>query len=120
MFFPFSPRDLLPPYWINRGAVAISTLAGALLATAAERSALLAPMGPFILGLTVIFWATATWWIPMLLVLGVWRHRVRAEHWLAGPMLGVVGLGTLLWLIGSFTYLSGGMDLDPDDPELYT
>lgn len=77
MFFPFSPRDLMPPYWINMGAVAISTLAGALLAGAAESSTLLAPLRPFILGLTVMFWATATWWIPMLLVLGIWRHRVR-------------------------------------------
>lgn len=86
MFFPFSPRDLMPPYWINMGAVAISTLAGALLATAAESSALLAPMRPFILGLTVMFWATATWWIPMLLVLGVWRHRIRGVRLSYDPL----------------------------------
>lgn len=30
-FFPFSPADLSPPYWINMGAMAISTLAGSLL-----------------------------------------------------------------------------------------
>lgn len=77
MFFRFSPEDLMPPYWINMGAVAISTLAGSLLATQAETSALLGPMRPFILGLSVMFWATATWWIPMLVVLGIWRHRVR-------------------------------------------
>jgi tellurite resistance protein TehA-like permease len=77
LFFQFSPDDLMPPYWINMGAVAISTLAGALLARAADDSALLGPMLPFITGLTVMFWATATWWIPMLLVLGVWRHYVR-------------------------------------------
>jgi tellurite resistance protein TehA-like permease len=28
-------------------------------------------------GFTALFWATATWWIPMLLILGVWRHIVR-------------------------------------------
>jgi len=77
MFFRFSPDDLMPPYWINMGAVAISTLAGALLSRAAGNSALLSSMLPFIKGLTVMFWATATWWIPMLLVLGVWRHCVR-------------------------------------------
>lgn len=77
MFFPFSPRDLMPPYWINMGAVAISTLAGAALSSAAESSVLLAPLRPFILGLTMMFWATATWWIPMLLVLGIWRHWLR-------------------------------------------
>ncbi|MCC7007957.1 MAG: tellurite resistance/C4-dicarboxylate transporter family protein [Acidobacteria bacterium] len=74
MFFGFSPRDLMPPYWINMGAVAISTLAGAMLADAARGSALVGPLRPFILGMTVMFWATATWWIPMLLVLWIWRH----------------------------------------------
>src|SRR5262249_39842759 len=30
-FFRLSPDDLTPPYWINMGAMAISTLAGARL-----------------------------------------------------------------------------------------
>jgi tellurite resistance protein TehA-like permease len=29
---------------------------------------------PFLLGFTLFFWATATWWIPMLVILGAWRH----------------------------------------------
>jgi tellurite resistance protein TehA-like permease len=77
MFFRFSPSDLMPPYWINMGAVAISTVAGAQLAGIAAGSALLAPLHGFILGLTLMFWATATWWIPMLLVLGIWRHHLQ-------------------------------------------
>lgn len=77
LFFEFSPGDLMPPYWINMGAVAISTLAGALLLFRAEHSLLLEPMLPFIKGLTVVYWANASWWIPMLLVLGAWRHLVK-------------------------------------------
>lgn len=77
MFFRFSPTDLMPPYWVNMGAMAISTLAGALLYAAARTSPTLAPLRPFLLGLTVMFWATATWWIPMLVALGAWRHVVR-------------------------------------------
>jgi tellurite resistance protein TehA-like permease len=76
-FFVMSPADLAPPYWINMGAVAISTLAGATLVAAAPESALLQELLPFIKGLTLLFWATATWWIPMLLILGVWRHVYR-------------------------------------------
>jgi tellurite resistance protein TehA-like permease len=75
-FFVMSPADLAPPYWINMGAVAISTLAGSLLVLEAPRSALLAELLPFLKGLTLLFWATATWWIPMLVILGVWRHGV--------------------------------------------
>jgi tellurite resistance protein TehA-like permease len=73
-FFPMSPADLAPPYWINMGAMAISTLAGATLLRAADVSAILSTLSPFLSGLTLFFWATATWWIPMLVILGIWRH----------------------------------------------
>ncbi|HET7433509.1 MAG TPA: tellurite resistance/C4-dicarboxylate transporter family protein [Thermoanaerobaculia bacterium] len=73
-FFRFAPSDLMPPYWINMGAMAISTLAGTLLLTNAAPSPLLLPLRPFLLGFTIFFWATATWWIPMLIILGIWRH----------------------------------------------
>lgn len=74
MFFDFLAADLAPPYWINMGAVAISTLAGCGLIFSAPEMPILARMEPFLLGATLVFWATATWWIPMLLTLGYWRH----------------------------------------------
>ena len=73
-FLPLDPRQLAPPYWINMGAMAISTLAGTLLASNAPQSPLLTTLLPFLLGLTLLFWATATWWIPLLVALGIWRH----------------------------------------------
>ena len=77
MFFQLEPSDLAPPYWINMGAMAISTLAGTFVTEAAETSPTLKPIYPFAFGLTVLYWSTATWWIPMLVVLGVWRHLIR-------------------------------------------
>jgi tellurite resistance protein TehA-like permease len=76
-FFVMSPSDLAPPYWINMGAAAISTLAGTMLVAAAPHSSLLDQILPFVRGFTLMWWATATWWIPMLVILGVWRHGVR-------------------------------------------
>jgi tellurite resistance protein TehA-like permease len=38
---------------------------------------LLSELLPFLKGMTLLFWATATWWIPVLLALGVWRHLVK-------------------------------------------
>jgi tellurite resistance protein TehA-like permease len=73
-FFPLDPRQLAPPYWINMGAMAISTLAGTVLVSRSANSALLAELLPFVKGLTLLFWATATWWIPLLVLLGTWRH----------------------------------------------
>lgn len=74
VFFRMSPADLTPPYWINMGAVAISTLSGATLILDAQRSPLLQSMLPFLRGFTLFFWATGTWWIPMLVILALWRH----------------------------------------------
>jgi tellurite resistance protein TehA-like permease len=76
-FFTLNPSDLAPPYWINMGAVAISTLAGTQFVVAAPHSNLLIDLMPFVKGLTLFYWATATWWIPMLVILGVWRHIYR-------------------------------------------
>ena len=73
-FFQFLPGDLSPPYWINMGAMAISTLAGSLLIINSPDAPFLRSLLPFLKGFTVFYWATGTWWIPMLVVLGVWRH----------------------------------------------
>jgi tellurite resistance protein TehA-like permease len=76
-FFPFSPGDLSPPYWINMGAMAISTLAGSLLIINAPDAPFLLSLLPFIKGFTVFYWATGTWWVPMLVVLALWRYVYR-------------------------------------------
>lgn len=76
-FFSFSPGDLSPPYWINMGAMAISTLAGSLLIANTKDAPFLAEILPFLKGFTIFYWATGTWWIPMLLILGVWRHIIK-------------------------------------------
>jgi tellurite resistance protein TehA-like permease len=100
-FLPMAPSDLAPPYWINMGAAAISTLAGAMLAGAAPSSPVIDQILPFVRGLTLMWWATATWWIPMLLILGVWRHGIRrfplrydALYWGAVFPLGMYTLCT--------------------------
>ena len=85
-FFAFSPADLSPPYWINMGAMAISTLAGSLLILNTPHAPFLHSMLPFIKGFTVFYWATGTWWIPMLVVLAVWRHGVRRFPFSYDPM----------------------------------
>jgi tellurite resistance protein TehA-like permease len=74
IFMPLPARELTPAYWINMGAMAISTLAGVSLVREAGRLPLLTELVPFLKGVTLLFWATATWWIPMLLALGAWRH----------------------------------------------
>ena len=76
-FMTVTADQMTPPYWINMGAVAITTLAGSSLVIQAERWSFLALLRPFLTGFTLFFWVTATWWIPLLVILGVWRHLVR-------------------------------------------
>ncbi len=74
IFFKLDPKDLTPPYWINMGAVAITTLAGATLMLNNAQWEFLQEILPFLTGFTLFFWVTATWWIPLLFILGAWRH----------------------------------------------
>ena len=76
-FFDFAPGDLSPPYWINMGAMAISTLAGSLLIENSPDAPFIASLLPFMKGFTIFYWATGSWWIPMLVVLAVWRYVLR-------------------------------------------
>ncbi len=74
IFFRFTSVQLAPPYWINMGAVAITTVAASSILSAADLSPLLTELVPFLRGLAIAFWAIASWWIPLLVVLGIWRH----------------------------------------------
>lgn len=75
-FSTLAARDFGPPYWINMGAAAISTLAGALLVARAETWPILGEYLVILKGMTVFFWAAASWWIPCLVSLMVWRYVV--------------------------------------------
>jgi tellurite resistance protein TehA-like permease len=76
-FLELTMERLTPPYWINMGAVAIATLAGSTLILHADTWSLFMLLKPFLLGFTLFFWATATWWIPLLIILSLVRHVVR-------------------------------------------
>lgn len=73
MFFKIGADEMGPPYWINMGAVAITTLAGANILLKGN-APFLSDLIPFIKGFTLFFWASGTWWIPLLFILGAWRH----------------------------------------------
>lgn len=76
-FIALTSESLTPPYWINMGAVAITTLAGALLLLFERKWDLLQFLRPFLAGFSLFFWSVATWWIPLLVILGIWRHGLQ-------------------------------------------
>ncbi|MCC6731069.1 MAG: tellurite resistance/C4-dicarboxylate transporter family protein [Chthonomonadales bacterium] len=84
-FFPLTPREFTPPYWINMGAIAITTLSGATLIQNAARWPFLQRILPFLDGYTLLFWVLCTWWIPLLVALEAWRHLWRGYPVRYGP-----------------------------------
>ncbi len=76
-FLPVTPADMGPLFWVVMGAAAIAANAGSTLILADPELPFLVAMRPFLNGMTLLLWAWATWWIPLLVIFGVWRHLVR-------------------------------------------
>ncbi len=104
LFHRTAPAALTPPYWINMGAVAITTLAGAELIARAQRLGDASAFPQIISMLTTGVWAVATWWIPLLVGLSLWRHAVRreplrydAQYWSVVFPLGMYSTATFVY-----------------------
>lgn len=76
-FFEMEAESFAPAFWINMGAVAITTLAGSLLLMNADQWDFIKMLAPFLKGFTMFFWAMSVWWIPLIVIMGVWRHLAR-------------------------------------------
>jgi tellurite resistance protein TehA-like permease len=104
IFLSMEPAKLTPPYWINMGALAITTLAGARLILSSKSWEGLHDLQPFISGFTLFFWATGTWWIPLLVIVGFWRHAVERvpitydpQYWSLVFPLGMYSVATFIF-----------------------
>ena len=86
-FVPMNREDFSPPYWINMGAVAITALAGSVLILRGETWPLLGPLLPFLRGFTFFFWAVASWWIPFLFALMIWRYLWMRDRFTYEPAI---------------------------------
>lgn len=93
---------LTPPYWINMGAVAITTLAGSTIILHAENMALLTEITPFLKGFTTFFWVTGTWWIPLLFILMIWRYAVHRYPLTYDPQLWGMAFPLAMYTTSTF------------------
>ncbi|MCF6158340.1 MAG: C4-dicarboxylate ABC transporter [wastewater metagenome] len=87
VFFKVSPDALVPPYWINMGALAITTLAGSILCINIPKVG--GPYNDFLgftKGLTLFFWSFGTWWIPFLVIIGVWKYAINKTQFKYTPL----------------------------------
>jgi tellurite resistance protein TehA-like permease len=98
LFMPMSPEEFGPLYWIDTGGAAISTLAGSLLLLQAQTWPLLARYVPFLEGVTLFAWAAATFWLPFLVAMTVWRYVVRRDRFRYAP-----GLWGMVFPLGMYS-----------------
>jgi tellurite resistance protein TehA-like permease len=97
-----TPATLSPDYWILMGATGITVLAGSgILKLPGTLPAISATAG-FVKGACFVFWSFGTWWIPLLVVLGLWRHvrrqwplRYEPALWTVVFPIGMYGVATL-------------------------
>lgn len=76
-FLSFKPEDTSPFLWVIMGAAASGANAGTSLLTADTHMPFLLALKPFIDGMSLMLWAWATWWIPMMIIFGIWKHVIR-------------------------------------------
>jgi tellurite resistance protein TehA-like permease len=86
------------------GALAITTLAGSRLLLVADQWSFLEELSTFLKGFTLLFWAAGTWWIPLLVIAGVWRHGVQRlpltydpQYWSLVFPLGMYTVATFIF-----------------------
>ncbi|KKO18975.1 MAG: tellurite resistance/C4-dicarboxylate transporter family protein [Candidatus Brocadia sp.] len=87
VFFKISPDALVPPYWINMGALAITTLAGsAICINIPKVKGHYADLLGFTKGITLFFWSFGTWWIPFLIIVGIWKYLFHKTQFKYNPL----------------------------------
>jgi tellurite resistance protein TehA-like permease len=96
LLYELRPQDLTPPYWVAMGAAAITVLAGARIVEMADAPMVAATRG-LIAGMSVAFWAFATWLLPVLVAAGWWRHRVHRV-----PLVYESGLWAIVFPLGMY------------------
>jgi tellurite resistance protein TehA-like permease len=100
-FQELEPDEADPPAWIAAGAVAITVLAGSNLLLARAASERIDGIAATLEALVILAWATATFWFPLMVAIGVWRHVVRRvplryhpSYWALVFPLGMYGAAT--------------------------
>jgi tellurite resistance protein TehA-like permease len=98
---PNTPDSFSPSYWIFTGATAISVLAGARILETPATSPVIGATGEFVSGGTFVLWAFGTWWVPLLVIFGVWRHIVKRR-----PFSYEAGLWSMVFPLGTYAAAS--------------
>jgi tellurite resistance protein TehA-like permease len=85
LFFIMEPEEMEPPYWINMGALAISTLTATRLAQSSADAEFLYNLHGFLVASAILLWSSATWWLPLQVLMGFWKHPYSHQKFSYSP-----------------------------------
>lgn len=108
-FLRVEPGDVTPLFWVVMGAAAIATNAGSTLILTDPGMPFLLALRPFLDGTTLILWAWSTWWIPLLVIFGVWKYIVRRD-----PIAYHAMFWSLVFPLGMYTLATWRLSLAAD------
>ncbi|GAB3522246.1 tellurite resistance/C4-dicarboxylate transporter family protein [Arthrobacter monumenti] len=95
------PTGLSPTYWIYMGATAISVLAGSRILLLPADLPIMQATRHFVAGMSYVLWSLGLWWIPLLLIFGLWRHMVRRV-----PLKYEAALWSIVFPLGMYSVAS--------------
>jgi tellurite resistance protein TehA-like permease len=97
-FYPIAAKEMLAPYWICMGAAAINCNAAGELVYSGWGVI-------FFIHAALILWAIATLFIPLLVLLGIWKHGVLREPFFYSPLLW-----SIVFPLGMYTMATDVID----------
>ncbi|RNE56757.1 tellurite resistance/C4-dicarboxylate transporter family protein [Cryobacterium tepidiphilum] len=112
---PSRPDNFNPSYWIYMGATAITVLAGSTIVVLPADIPVVRATASVVSGLTYLLWAFGVWWVPLLVIFGLWRHVVHKVR-----MRYEAGLWSIVFPLGMYSVASTHFGLAAHLPLLVT
>lgn len=105
MVVEVTPQEMGPAYWITMGATAISVRAASGILNLPGRVGgfPVSELHPFVIGASAVLWAFGSWWIPLLVLFGLWRHVVRRYPLGYEPRLWSMVFPLGMYTVASYT-----------------
>jgi tellurite resistance protein TehA-like permease len=113
-FMNMQANDYSPLMWVVMGAAAISANAGSNLLLIDPIIPMLINLQPVVQMLSIMLWTWATWWIPLLVIIGVWKHGYNKIPLVYEPMQW-----SIVFPLGMYAVATNNLALSAEFKPLY-
>ncbi|NQY25547.1 MAG: tellurite resistance/C4-dicarboxylate transporter family protein [Piscirickettsiaceae bacterium] len=111
-FLNMEDEDYTPLMWVIMGAAAISANAGSTLSLSDPIMPVLIALHSVVDAVSLLAWTWATWWIPLLVVIGYWKRFIRHIPLCYNPMQWNIVFPLGMYAVTSYQ-LSLAADFEP-------